>query len=139
MSRRLKFKVSNPAQAGDAALALCFPEYKHTAGGTTYLRKTNIHVDTEPSFFGWHHGAAFTLSLWGVRKGIVPIPFGTNQYSFYDSLFAMNFTKSELDLLSHVIFTYTSRNGDDTIETENVDIYRLSDVEKNCIFDKREI
>ena len=135
----MHFTVRNLSQAVDATLAYSFPRYKYVEGGVTYLGITSIHSDVRPNYFEKHSG--LNVILHGTSKGFIPIPFGThadNEYdTIFDSLFAQSFTESELCPLTHVIITRVFRNEDETIETKQVDIYRLNDEDKFFIFNKK--
>lgn len=159
----MKRKAQNPAQAGDAVLAFYYAEYQQIIHDVTYSRKTSVHVSEHPDFStDHHHGTEFVLEFWGVSTGIVNIPLPSNKPTLYDAIFAMDFKKHDLTKFSHVImksqWTNLGGHGESktsflsiilskkswdekrgTRETEKVDIYRLNDVEKSCIANKKVI
>ena len=136
----MKYKCRNAAQIGDAVIKeIVYPEYNYMVSRITFKRTTEIHIKENPNFHcDWHHGKGFYLELWSGVRGIVNIPL-LSKGNLYQSIFAMNFSKEELELFSHVIM----KNIFDNIEIrpevfERIESYRLDDLNKSLILAKTE-
>jgi hypothetical protein len=136
--------VENPAQAGDAALWLHFGnsaqsmcDLESKDGMKTFSRETKVHTNERMEFnTSYHHGQNLALFFWGVVKGLVQIPL-TQPGSFYESIWAQNFTKEEMEEFTHIVSKSVSGSLElHQDQTEKVDIYRLTDTERNCIVNK---
>jgi len=138
--------VKNPAQAGDACLALYYEEHDYyLQEGAHYVRVTNVHtkekIDFSPLYLKNHVSFSIvTLEFWGVTTGIQKIQLRGGS-SLYDSvkktMEELDFGHQEIARFTHVILK-TCRDTDEqkggSIET--IDIYRLDDVERNSFWTK---
>ncbi len=135
--------MKNPAQAGDAVLALYYENFSYEANLRDHLRpctrrrETTVHTSGTFNFDSRiHWGKSQTLEFWGASKGIVNIPL-SNECSLFESIVKMDF-KAGIELFTHFVikheyhFFSNGREG----EVEYIDIHRLDQRDKTCFFEK---